>query len=178
MRRRVGEQAYRIRLARHNDLEKLAAIERQAASLFAATADAFLCDAQTMAIELLEQHHRDRAVWVAVNREDEPVGFAVAGESEGSGYLHEVDVDPLHGRRGLGRRLIETVCEWAVEMGYDSVTLSTFVDVPWNAPFYARAGFEIVAANKLTPEMQRIQGIEERIGLAIDRRVFMKRRLR
>jgi GNAT superfamily N-acetyltransferase len=174
----MNDAPYSIRRARPDDLEKLAGIERRAASLFASTPHAVVSTAPTTALDFLEQHHRTGAIWVAVDAGDEPVGFAVGGESEGSGYLHELDVDPLHGRQGLGRRLVEAVCDWAAEMGYGSVMLSTFVDVAWNAPFYARIGFEVVAASEFTATMERIRNVEEQAGLSIERRVFMKRALR
>jgi GNAT superfamily N-acetyltransferase len=172
----MNSEPYSIRRARHEELQELAAIERRAASMFASTPHSVVCTAPTTALDFLEQHHRTGAIWVAVDGGDEPVGFAVAGESEGSGYLHELDVDPPHGRQGLGRRLVEAVCEWAKEMGYESVMLSTFVDVAWNAPFYSRIGFEVV--HELTAAMQKTRESEERAGLSIERRVFMRRAVR
>jgi hypothetical protein len=52
-----------------------------------------------------------------------------------------MDVLAEHGRRGIGGRLLETVCTSAREHGYAAVTLSTFRDVPWNDPFCRRHGF-------------------------------------
>ena len=172
----MNNDPYSIRRARPEDLQKLAAIERRAASMFASTPHTVVCNAPTTTLDFLEQHHRTGAIWVAVDGGDEPVGFAVAGESEGAGYLHELDVDPPHGRQGLGRRLVEAVCGWASQKGYKSIMLSTFVDVEWNAPFYSRIGFEVVAEH--TSAMRRIRESEERVGLSIERRVFMKRSLR
>jgi GNAT superfamily N-acetyltransferase len=51
-----------------------------------------------------------------------------------------MDVLPEHAGQGLGAALIEAVCSWAHTRGFDAVTLSTFRDVPWNAPFYTRHG--------------------------------------
>ncbi|MEX1364119.1 MAG: GNAT family N-acetyltransferase [Nannocystaceae bacterium] len=56
-------------------------------------------------------------------------------------YLRELDVHPDHMRQGLGRRLIDFVCEQAVVMSLPQVTLTTFAEVPWNAPLYRRYGF-------------------------------------
>jgi GNAT superfamily N-acetyltransferase len=55
-------------------------------------------------------------------------------------HLEEMDVLPEHAGQGLGAALIEAVCSWAHTRGFDAVTLSTFRDVPWNAPFYPRHG--------------------------------------
>src|SRR5689334_24674858 len=71
-------------------------------------------------------------VWVACRHDDLPVGMVIASERDGAAYIEELDVVPAHGRRGLGSRLIVRVFEWAQAAGYETVTLSTFIDVPWN----------------------------------------------
>jgi hypothetical protein len=38
--------------------------------------------------------------------------------------------------------MLEQVIETPGRMGYPAVTLTTFRDVPWNAPFYTRWGFQ------------------------------------
>ena len=43
-----------------------------------------------------------------------------------------------------------------------AVTLTTFRDVPWNAPFYARLGFRVIEA--LSPGLQAIRDHERDIG--------------
>lgn len=40
--------------------------------------------------------------------------------------------------------LLEQVIEGAQQMRYPAVTLTTFRDVPWNAPFYTRLGFAML----------------------------------
>ncbi len=40
--------------------------------------------------------------------------------------------------------LLERVIESARQMGYPAVTLTTFREVPWNAPFYTRLGFAML----------------------------------
>ena len=41
----------------------------------------------------------------------------------------------------MGRALVAAVIEQARAMQLNSVTLTTFRDLPWNAPFYQRMGF-------------------------------------
>ncbi len=43
--------------------------------------------------------------------------------------------------------------------------LTTFRDVPWNMPFYARLGFDEVAPNELTPALRAVLADEARRGL-------------
>ncbi|MGG6294647.1 GNAT family N-acetyltransferase [Leptolyngbya sp. AN02str] len=87
----------------------------------------------------------------------------------------ELDVLPAHGRQGLGRALVETVCQWAQQQGCQEMTLSTFRDIPWNAPFYAKLGFRLMDDSALTPALREIQQQEADYGLPIDDRVFMSR---
>ena len=48
---------------------------------------------------------------------------------------------PASMRQGVGTRLLDRACEWARGQGYDAITLTTFADIAWNGPFYARRGF-------------------------------------
>ena len=68
------------------------------------------------------------------------VGFAHVLTLGGGWHLEQLAVDPAHGRRGLGSALIDGVCREVAFCGGRQVTLRTFDDVPWNAPFYARTG--------------------------------------
>ena len=43
------------------------------------------------------------------------LGFAIARKLDGDIYLHEIDVHPDHGRRGLGRRLIDAVIDKRIQ---------------------------------------------------------------
>jgi GNAT superfamily N-acetyltransferase len=72
---------------------------------------------------------------------DPPVGFARIDLVAGGAHLEQLAVHPDHGRRGLGRALVRAACAWAAAAGYDDMTLATYRDVPWNAPFYASEGF-------------------------------------
>jgi GNAT superfamily N-acetyltransferase len=90
-------------------------------------------------------------------------------------HLEEIDVAPAHGRQGLGTRLVSQVCEWAAANRYASVTLTTFRDVPWNMPFYARLGFDIVSSARLSPALLAVVEDETRRGLDPARRVVMRR---
>lgn len=65
-------------------------------------------------------------------------------EERGTAHLQQLAVDPAHGRRGLGSALVDACCEQARQRGYGQLTLTTFRDVPYNAPWYARLGFVVI----------------------------------
>ncbi|GAA1964597.1 GNAT family N-acetyltransferase [Agromyces allii] len=69
------------------------------------------------------------------------VGFAQVLEHDGFAHLEQLSVAPSHARRGHGRRLVEAAIARARALGYDEITLRTYADVPWNAPFYRSCGF-------------------------------------
>jgi hypothetical protein len=51
----------------------------------------------------------------------------------------------------------------AEEQGADRVTLITYTDVPWHAPFYARHGWRPV--HQLTPGLRALREHETALGL-------------
>jgi len=69
------------------------------------------------------------------------VGFAHVLEVEGEAHLELLAVRRDHGRRGIGTALVRAATLEARRRGHRRLTLSTYRDVPWNAPFYARLGF-------------------------------------
>lgn len=71
------------------------------------------------------------------------VGFVHVLEYDGGAHLEQISVLPAFGGRGIGRALVEAAKEAVRGAGYDRLTLRTFSDVPWNAPFYASAGFVV-----------------------------------
>lgn len=78
-----------------------------------------------------------------VDDADVAVGFALMEAcSDGDAHLLELDVEPAHGGRGIGRALISASVDWAFARGLRRLTLTTFRDIPFNAPLYARVGFE------------------------------------
>lgn len=168
---------YTIAVARSEDLARLPEIELAAARLLAGYAPVSVLS-ETTSHDILQLAQREGRLWVALAADD-PVGFAhVEVLDADTVHLEEIDVHPDHGRRGLGARLVMHICRWAADRGFQSVTLTTFQDVPWNMPFYARLGFEIVAVDALPPALRAIVEDETRRGLDPRRRVVMTRRCR
>jgi GNAT superfamily N-acetyltransferase len=166
---------YQIRPAQARDIPLLPEIERAAGRLFAGLDLVQDSENHTRSVEELERAQKAGRLWVATEPGSQPVGFALAIEVDGLAHLDELDVHPEHGRRGLGTALVETVCEWAKSTGFKAITLSTFSDVPWNAPFYARLGFHILTEDELTEGLLQLRETEAGLGLPISKRVVMRR---
>jgi GNAT superfamily N-acetyltransferase len=95
---------------------------------------------------------------------------------DGTAYLAALAVLPSDMRTGVGSRLLERACEWARGQGYPAMTLTTFRDVPWNAPFYAKRGFAEVLAP--TPGLAAVRERERSLGLdEAGPRLVMRREL-
>ena len=174
----VAAGAYTIRLATAADLSRLPEIESEAAERFAGLGAelGFSEDGpmevnppDTFAAAQLRGH-----LWVAVAPAGAVVGFAMVLLIDGNAHLEELDVLPGHGRRGVGRSLVTTVCRWAGEAGYEWITLSTFREIPWNGPFYRSCGFVAIDPADYTPAMRRIVATEKALGLRTDLRDLMR----
>jgi GNAT superfamily N-acetyltransferase len=165
--------AYRIGRARRRDLDGLAAIELAAAALLAGHAPAAVL-AEASELAELDRARRDGHLWVA-RAGDQPVGFArVEMLGPRQAHLEEVDVHPRHGRRGIGAALVRTVCAWAVRCGHAQLTLTTFRQVAFNMPFYARLGFEVVPRARLSAPLAALVREEAARGLDPAARVVMR----
>lgn len=166
---------YSIVRAHRQHLGALPAIELAAAQLLRGHApEAVLretTDPQTFADAA--DHGR---LWVALAGET-PVGFALVEMlADDLPHLEELDVDPSHGRRGMGTALVRAVCEWAAGTGYAMLTLTTFRAVAWNLPFYARLGFIEIAGDALRPELVAVVSEEAGRGLSPETRAVMSYR--
>jgi GNAT superfamily N-acetyltransferase len=78
--------------------------------------------------------------WVAVDDHDRPVAYLTSSTVDGCAHVDQVTVAPSHARRGIGAALIDHL---AAVSGAPALTLTTFRDVPWNAPYYERLGFRV-----------------------------------
>jgi hypothetical protein len=70
--------------------------------------------------------------------------------------------------------LLGRVAEWARAEGASSLLLSTFSDVPWNAPFYARLGFAVVPLDAYTAAMHSQRQSDAAAGMPLSSRVMMR----
>jgi GNAT superfamily N-acetyltransferase len=173
----VIADGYRIRLANDADLFLLPDIEKQACMRFAEFGLAKIMTEIVTPPESLRNGVRSGQLWVAVNADDQPIGFALAITVDGNAHLDELDVLPEHGQHGLGAALVETVCAWSREHGYKAITLTTLSNIPWNAPFYARHGFRILASYELSEIQRALLEEEAERGLPSENRVLMRREL-
>ena len=159
-----------IRDASLTDLPVLREIERAAGAPFRDLGMAAIADDEPPTIDELTAYQQAGRAWVYG---DPAVAYVLAEEVDGYGHIEQVSVHPRHSRLGIGRRLVDHVGAWAAARGLAGLTLTTFAEVPWNAPYYERIGFVVVT--DLTPGLRAIRATEAARGLDRWPRVAMRR---
>ena len=163
-----------IRLAVPADAELLPAIETCAAQAFLMMDELkWLAESPPMSVERHRQLIALSTCWVAVDDENRPQGFLSAERHGRDLHIHELSVMQSMQGQGTGRLLIEAAKDYARFSRLASVTLTTFKNVPWNAPFYARAGFQIKATADLDQRLATIVSEEYQHGFAAGSRCAM-----
>jgi len=176
MRRHIGDATFSIRLAAASDIEPMRALERRAAQRFLSIGYDYCADGP---VRDPEEHVRAMTEGVTIVAEagGDLAGFAMAERLDGEGHLVEIDVDPLHQGCGMGRRLIVSVEDWAGGHGFVGLTLTTYRDVPWNAPYYARLGFTVFEPGPERPGLRATIAKEAAAGFAFAPRVAMRKKI-
>lgn len=165
---------YAIELARENEIERLAAIERAAAGVIpAADLPAAMRDETLEPVRLVAGIREARLFVARECASGAPVGFALAERLGSRAHLAEIDVAPDHARRGLGRALVAAVASWARERGFPALSLTTFRHLAWNAPFYASLGFRALQAEEVDDALRAVLAREAANGLDPAKRVAM-----
>ena len=80
-----------------------------------------------------------------------------------------------YAQRGLGAALLDHAATGAQRHGLAALTLTTFTDVPWNAPYYERLGFRHLCDIELTPGLRAVRAREAKRGLDAWPRTTMRR---
>ena len=166
-----------IRVASVEDIAALPSIERAAGSVFRQVGMAAVADDEPLGTSDLLGYQRAGRAWVATDGLDRPVAYLLLDVVDATAHIDQVSVHPDHARRGLGRGLIETAAAWAGVRRMSAVTLTTFRDVPWNAPYYGRLGFSVIPRASLSAGLRRIRAQEAAHGLDVWPRVAMRRRV-
>ena len=166
-----------IRAARSDDLARLVEIERAAGQTFLQLDPDVFAGHDPGTVAQLRPYADGGHAFVTADAHDRPVGYLILDVVDGAAHIEQVSVHPDHARHGLGRALIEHAATWASAHGLRSLTLTTYVDVPWNGPYYQRLGFRYLTAGEETPGLRAVRERERALGLEVWPRTSMRRTL-
>ena len=136
---------------------------------------AAVADDPPPALDALAVYQQDGRAWVATDAADDPIAYILLGIVDRFAHIEQVTVHPRYARRGIGRTLIEEAARWAEARGLHGLTLTTFEEVPWNAPYYRRLGFQEVPESQWSESIRQIVQSDRDHGLAAWPRVVMQR---
>lgn len=162
-----------LRLARPADAAAMPAIEAAAASAFAAVPELAGVDFSAGRSEQDFARLIRRGHCLAAHVGEVMAGFLVAEPFRRELHIWEMDVLPAYQRRGIGAGLVRAAQIDARNTGFRALTLTTFRDVAWNAPFYARLGFDEVTAIDAHPRLAGELANEVDDGMPATRRCAM-----
>jgi GNAT superfamily N-acetyltransferase len=161
----VAPSDVEVRPAQRADLRRLQEIEVAAGELFRPLGMAVVADDDPFSLEELERYADAGHAWVAAPAEVPALGYLVLDVVDGAAHVEQVSVDPAAARQGIGRALLRHVAGWAAGEGFRAVTLTTYLEVPWNGPYYERLGYRRLAPEEETPGLRALRDHERSHGL-------------
>ncbi|MGX2992768.1 alpha/beta fold hydrolase [Streptomyces sp. JNUCC 64] len=171
----TGPTGLVLRPARRGELPRLQEIETAAGRAFADAGMPEIAADDPPTLAELARFAARGSCWVAAPDGGAPVAYLLAEPVDGALHVEQVSVHPDAARRGVGRALLDHAEAHAVAVGAGALTLTTFTDVPWNAPYYARIGFRPLTGDELTPGLREIREREAEHGLDRWPRTVMRR---
>src|SRR5687768_15875860 len=133
-----------IRPARIGDLPVLRDVEVRAGAAFRSIGMDEIADDEPGLLD------PDATVFVA-ELDGAVVGYVHVDVVDHALHVEQVSVVPEAAGRRIGAALLDRAAEHARSLGLSRLTLTTFRDVPWNAPYYRRLGF--TELDELGPEL-------------------------
>jgi GNAT superfamily N-acetyltransferase len=152
----------------------LQAVERAAGARFRSIGMADVAAGDPTPQFMLEERAALGRLLIALSTERKLAGFLIWSPLDGRAYIEEVSVDPNHAGQRLGARLIAGL-EDEARGRHAALSLTTFRDVPWNAPYYASLGFVELPYDQAGPGHEQSWRRQADAGLDMTRRLFMVR---
>jgi GNAT superfamily N-acetyltransferase len=152
----------RIRLATTADAPLLPQIEQSAGRVFRDTVHAWVADDPSDPPEAYLSAITAGDVLIA-QQDGAVAGFVRVGQEGGELHVFELDVIAGRQKQGVGTALMAAARTAAIARGCSAMTLTTFSNIPFNAPFYARLGF--VTLDAPGPRLAAILAREAERGL-------------
>jgi GNAT superfamily N-acetyltransferase len=164
-----------VRLAQAGDAVVMPGLEQSAGELFRTLPGwAWLADGDNRALDTYRTFVAGGWCWVAEDHRRIVRGFIAAEHVDDELHIHELAVTIGQQRRGIGSALMKAAISAAIAAKLRAVTLTTFLQIPWNEPAYARMGFVRLASDELGPRLSGVLEQEAKAGLPRDLRCAMR----
>lgn len=169
--RKNGGVTLVVRAARQTDVPALAPIERAGDALFVSVGHTEFAGGAVIVDDEARRAVAEGRITVA-EVDGIVVGWLGLSRMGDELSIHQVSVDPAHGRRGIGSSLMRQVIDSCTEA---TLVLDTQADVAWNRPWYEKFGFVIVDPAEWTTAMRQTVTDQTNDGLSWSTRVHMRR---
>jgi len=167
-----------IRLATNADCKLLPGIAASAGRAFSEIGMADVADDAAPPATAWEPHCESGTLFVAVDEADRPFGFLAAGAQGALLFIYELSVAFERQRQGAARALMAAAEAKAKQLNLFEVYLTTFCDVPFNRPVYAKLGYVVVSDHELPSVLSPVMEAERRRWREPDRlRCAMRKQL-
>ena len=160
-----GSGTHRVRAARAADLKRIGDIEDSGGALFEEALGDLTGDVLLSPAPSGGERNDAPGFLLVVGPVGDPFGFSHVEVVDGFAHLGQVSVRPERMRQGYGAALVRESMHEAWQLGYDRMSLTTYADLPWNAPFYASLGF----VEETRPEAFEISAIEHQVAVGLDK---------
>lgn len=164
-----------IRRADIEDLPVLREVERAAGTPFRDFGMDTVADDDPPTIAELTQFQQDGRALVFADEHNHPVAYLLVEPLDGYALIEQVSVHPSHARQGLGSQLLDAAQAWAEQHQLAGLVLTSYVHVPWNAPYYQRLGFRVLSDEEIPQGLRAVRAHEAARGLDAWPRVAMLR---
>lgn len=173
----VTTSTCRIRRAEEADTPALQRIEFDAARRYGSVEETRFC--LDLPVRSIKEHQyaRNQGLALVAETEGMPVGFILVIPTDNHAHILEIAVSIEHQGRGCGRALIKAAEEWAIHRGFHEISLTTFRDVAWNAPFYRRLGYDEFQTGPDRVDLRELIAQEKAAGVHAAPRVAMRKML-
>ncbi|HYD19538.1 MAG TPA: GNAT family N-acetyltransferase [Patescibacteria group bacterium] len=166
-----------LRPARAEEVPLMQALELDAAKSYAQLPGYDFSVGLAARTDAEHQQVRETGAAIVAETSAGVCGFILVLPLDGRGHIFEAAVAAEMQGRGIGRQLVAAAEDYARVKGYAEMTLTTYRDVPWNAPFYARLGYELLEPCPDRPELQALMAGEFCLGYCEQPRVAMRKLL-
>lgn len=164
-----------IRIAQEVDAQSLPDIEQSAGEAYRDIAElAWIADDDNQTVERHRELIARGTCWVAVEDDNRPVAFLSSEIQDDTLHIWELDVRFDRQRLGIGRALLENAIADAKGRGLIALSLTTFRDVIWNAPFYQKLGFQVLEDAQAGERLRQALRREVEHGMPASRRCAMR----